>query len=99
MYTLAVTHPVEVRLSALDGVRRVTSTSRDQVSLVQVEFEYGNDITLDIEQVAAALVADNNSCPVVAIGGLIAGTFLTLLVVPVLFHALEHRRWSKTHAG
>jgi len=32
---------------------------------------------------------------VVAIGGLIAGTFLTLLVVPVLFHALEHRRWRR----
>ena len=29
---------------------------------------------------------------VVAIGGLIAGTFLTLLVVPVLFHALESGR-------
>lgn len=39
-----VTHPLEVRLSAIDGVRRVTSTSRDQVSSVQVEFEYGNNI-------------------------------------------------------
>ena len=29
---------------------------------------------------------------VVAIGGLIAGTFLTLLVVPVLFHLLESGR-------
>lgn len=35
-----VTHLIEVRLSAIDGVRRVTSTSRDQVSAVQVEFEY-----------------------------------------------------------
>jgi len=34
---------------------------------------------------------------VVAIGGLLAGTFLTLLVVPVLFHALEsgRRRWGR----
>jgi len=39
-----VTHPLEVRLSAIDGVRRVTSTSRDQVSSVQVEFEYGNNV-------------------------------------------------------
>ena len=31
---------------------------------------------------------------VVAIGGLIAGTFLTLLVVPVLFHALEGVRFA-----
>lgn len=29
---------------------------------------------------------------VVTIGGLLAGTFLTLLVVPVLFHALESGR-------
>jgi Cu/Ag efflux pump CusA len=29
---------------------------------------------------------------VVAIGGLLAGTFLTLLVVPVLFHVLESAR-------
>lgn len=35
---------------------------------------------------------------VVAIGGLIAGTYLTLLLVPVLFHALEsgRRRISTT---
>jgi len=39
-----ITHPMEVRLSAIDGVRRVTSTSRDQVSQVSVEFEYGIDI-------------------------------------------------------
>jgi len=37
-----LTHPIEVRLSAIDGVRRVTSTSRDEVSAVQVEFVYGN---------------------------------------------------------
>lgn len=29
---------------------------------------------------------------VVAIGGLIAGTFLTLLVVPILFHLIESMR-------
>lgn len=29
---------------------------------------------------------------VVAIGGLLAGTFLTLLVVPILFHGLESLR-------
>ncbi len=52
---LEVTHPLEVRLSALDGVRRVTSTSRDQVSLVQVEFEYGNDIDLAAARVETEL--------------------------------------------
>ncbi|HHB13437.1 MAG TPA: efflux RND transporter permease subunit [Chromatiales bacterium] len=50
-----VTHPIEVRLSALDGVRRVTSTSRDQVSQVSVEFEYGNDIDLAAVRVETEL--------------------------------------------
>jgi multidrug efflux pump subunit AcrB len=39
-----VTHPIEVRMKAIDGVRRVYSTSRDQVSSVQIEFHYGNNI-------------------------------------------------------
>ena len=39
-----VSHPIEVRLSAIDGVRRVTSTSRDEVSAVSIEFEYGGGI-------------------------------------------------------
>lgn len=52
---LEVTHPEEVRLSALDGVRRVTSTSRDQASLVQVEFAYGNDIDLATARVETEL--------------------------------------------
>ncbi|RLA39011.1 MAG: AcrB/AcrD/AcrF family protein, partial [Gammaproteobacteria bacterium] len=46
-----VTHLIEVRLSAIDGVRRVTSTSRDQVSAVQVEFEY----SIPIETAATAV--------------------------------------------
>lgn len=41
-----VTHPIETQLSAIDGVRRVTSVSRDQVSAVTVEFEYGNDVNI-----------------------------------------------------
>ena len=58
-----VTHPVEVRLSALDGVRRVTSTSRDQVSLVQVEFEYGNDIDLAAARVETELARVTGDLP------------------------------------
>jgi multidrug efflux pump subunit AcrB len=57
-----VTHPVEVRMSAIDGVRRVTSTSRDGVSAVQVEFEYGkpietaaNAITTELSRVRGLL--------------------------------------------
>ncbi|MFK5997118.1 MAG: efflux RND transporter permease subunit, partial [Rhodobacterales bacterium] len=50
-----VTHPLEVRLSSIDGVRRVTSTSRDEVSAVQVEFEYGNDIDIAANKVSTQL--------------------------------------------
>ena len=39
-----VTHPVEIRLDAIDGVRRVTSVSRDEVAAVRVEFNYGTKI-------------------------------------------------------
>jgi multidrug efflux pump subunit AcrB len=53
--TTEVTHPMEVRLSAIDGVRRVTSTSRDGVSSVQVEFEYGNPIDIAANKVTTEL--------------------------------------------
>ena len=50
-----ITHPIEVRLSSIDGVRRVTSTSKDQVSAVQIEFEYGNDIDIAANKVTTEL--------------------------------------------
>jgi len=50
-----VTHPIEAQLSAIDGVRRVTSVSRDQVSAVTVEFEYGNDIDMAATKVLTEL--------------------------------------------
>ncbi|HUW54014.1 MAG TPA: efflux RND transporter permease subunit [Rhodanobacter sp.] len=50
-----VTHPIETQLSAIDGVRRVTSVSRDQVSAVTVEFEYGNEIDIAATKVLTEL--------------------------------------------
>ncbi len=50
-----VTHALEVRLFAIDGVRRVTSTSRDEVSAVQVEFDYGNEINMAANAVSTEL--------------------------------------------
>ncbi len=58
-----VTHPIEVRLSAISGVRRVTSTSKDQVSSVQVEFEYGNDIDTAANKVITELRRIKGSMP------------------------------------
>jgi len=50
-----VVHPLEVRLKAVDGVRRVTSTSHDEVGAVQVEFEYGIDISAAANAVTTEL--------------------------------------------
>jgi multidrug efflux pump subunit AcrB len=58
-----VTHPVETQLSAIDGVRRVTSVSRDQVSAVTVEFEYGNDIDIAATKVLTELKRVESSLP------------------------------------
>jgi len=58
-----VTHPMEVRMSAIDGVRRVTSTSRDQVSQVSIEFEYGTDISAAATDVANELPRVKASLP------------------------------------
>ncbi len=59
-----VTHPIEVRLTAIDGVRRVTSTSKDEVSAVQVEFEYGNAIDTAATKVITELRRVKNQLPV-----------------------------------
>jgi len=58
-----VTHPVETRLSAIDGVRRVTSVSRDQVSAVTVEFEYGNNLDIAASKVQTELKRVETSLP------------------------------------
>ncbi len=58
-----VTHPIEVRLSGLDGVRRVTSMSRDQVSAVSVEFEYGTSIAAAATDVANELPRVRGTLP------------------------------------
>lgn len=58
-----VTHPVETQLSAIDGVRRVTSVSRDQVSAVTVEFEYGNDIDIAATKVLTELKRVESGLP------------------------------------
>ncbi len=58
-----VTHPIETQLSAIDGVRRVTSVSRDQVSAVTIEFEYGNEINVAAAKVLTELKRVEGSLP------------------------------------
>lgn len=58
-----VTHALEVRLSSIDGVRRITSTSRDEVASVQVEFEYGNEINIAANAVTTELSRVRGALP------------------------------------
>ena len=58
-----ITHPFETQLSSIDGVRRVTSVSRDQVSAVTVEFEYGNDINIAATKVLTELKRVESKLP------------------------------------
>lgn len=67
-----VTHPIEVRMFAIDGVRKITSTSRDEVSAVKIEFEYG----IDIEDAATRV---NTELPRIT-GSLPAGTKTPLIL-------------------
>ena len=50
-----ITRPVEKELSTLDMVRRVTSTSKDEVSVVTAEFEYAKGLDAAATDVANAL--------------------------------------------
>jgi len=66
-----VTHPVEVRLSAIDGVYKVTSTSRDEVSAVKVEFKYGTGIEDAATRVTTELSRVTGTLPVGAAAPLV----------------------------
>lgn len=61
-----ITHPIETQLSAIDGVRRVTSVSRDQVSAVTAEFEYGNAINIAATKVLTELKRVESNLPAAA---------------------------------
>ena len=50
-----ITRPIEKELSTLDMVRRVTSTSKDEVSVVLAEFEYDKGLDAAATDVANAL--------------------------------------------
>jgi len=50
-----ISRPVEKELSTIDLVRRVTSTSKDEVSVVNVEFEYEKGLDAAATDVANAL--------------------------------------------
>jgi multidrug efflux pump len=58
-----VTEPVEESVSAIDGVRRIRSSSRDGRSRVEVEFTLGRDLDLAAADVRDRLSAVRNELP------------------------------------
>jgi len=84
---------LDLREAILDAVRHRTrpilmTAGASAVGMLPIALEWA----VGIERLSPMAV--------VAIGGLVVGTFLTLLVVPVLFHVLESgRMWvnSRLH--
>ncbi len=53
--------PLETEFAALEGVARTSSTSQDNVSVVQVEFHYGTDVRMaavDVDNAVSRLGSD-----------------------------------------
>jgi multidrug efflux pump subunit AcrB len=58
-----ISRTIEKELSTIDLVRRVTSTSKDEVSVVQAEFEYEKSLDAAATDVANALSKINSRLP------------------------------------
>ncbi|OQY21239.1 MAG: hypothetical protein B6I37_09070 [Desulfobacteraceae bacterium 4572_35.2] len=58
-----VSVPVEEELYTLNNVRRVFSTTIDEVSVIRAEFEYSKDLDMAASDVANALAKINSSLP------------------------------------
>ncbi len=87
-----VTHPIETQLAGIDGVRRVTSVSRDQVSAVSVEFNYGYNINIDATKVLTELKRVESRLP----GGVLQPTIfrITSAAQPVAILGLTPAKGS-----
>src|SRR5450432_577516 len=56
-----VSKPIEERMTDIPGVRYIRSTSQDGLSIVSLEFNYGQDIkkaTTDVQSIMNAVQAD-----------------------------------------
>ncbi|RTZ93882.1 MAG: AcrB/AcrD/AcrF family protein, partial [Deltaproteobacteria bacterium] len=83
-----VTRPIEKELSTIDGLRQVTSTSKDEVSVVLAEFEYSKglepaatDVIAELQKVKPLLPRDIREPQVFKISDATAPT-MTLAVFP-----------------
>jgi len=58
-----VSDPIEMEVASLEGVERVSSTSQNGLSLVEVEFRYGNDVDLAAVDVQNAIARIRDRLP------------------------------------
>ena len=59
----SVTQPLEDQLIAIEGVKHVTSLSREQVSSITIEFELGRDINAAANDVRDRVARTRNDLP------------------------------------
>ncbi|MDT5033866.1 MAG: hydrophobic/amphiphilic exporter (mainly bacteria), family, partial [Actinoplanes sp.] len=58
-----VSAPIVTAISGVDGIKTVSSTSSEGLSVVQAEFEFGTDLDKAVENLQAAVVAAQPSLP------------------------------------
>ena len=59
----SVTDPLEDRVNGIEGVKHVTSTSREQVSLISIEFDLARDLEAAANDVRDRVARARNDLP------------------------------------
>ena len=58
-----VSAPIESAISGVDGIKTVSSTSSEGLSVVQAEFDFGTDLDKAVQNLQAALAAAQSTLP------------------------------------
>ncbi|MGB7380028.1 MAG: efflux RND transporter permease subunit, partial [Rivularia sp. (in: cyanobacteria)] len=90
-----ISKPIEQRLTVLDGVRFIRSSSQQDMSLVSVQFEWGGDIDNAVQEVQSVMTAAEGD---LALDGINTRSYWVLpidpLNRPVLTLALRGEGWD-----
>ncbi|GIW41104.1 MAG: acriflavin resistance protein [Candidatus Binatia bacterium] len=89
----SVTQPLEDQLVAIEGVRHVTSTSREQVSAISVEFELSRDVDAAANDVRDRVARVRDELPEDALDPVVAKRDADAW--PVIWLALYGERYSQ----
>ena len=90
-----ISKPIEQRLTVLDGVRFIRSSSQQDMSLVSVQFEWGGDIDNAVQEVQSVMTAAEGD---LALDGINTRSYWVLPIAPlnrpVLTLALRGEGWD-----